>query len=795
MQVSTIAELDTHAVIGGGQAQAFGMSDSAEFFTVLSDTLYRDKKRAVAREVVCNAWDAHIMVGKTDVPVEITLNEKELIIKDFGPGIAKDKIGPVYCVYGASTKVKDDKQTGGFGLGCKAPFAYSDHFTVTSCIDGFRTLWAISRGGAATDGKPDFRPMVSVPSQETGITVSIPIKDEKDVEVFKTLLREICRNGGILARLNGVEIPRYDYTEARKNGFCVVSRAGINSFRESRGYVLYGTVLYPITTTDYELMSKVDSLDNLVENNGRVILIAAPNSIGVQPSREGLSYSELTTATLHRMLDNAIKRLKNIGPNIARKLYREEVRSSLKDRNNIALATPKRPNDKFEGLLSDPVVIAERAVREKLGHYLNHQAMSKIAYCEMQKKWPNERRFFRRARHSLRHNFRNDNLVRSRKLHLRLASKLGVLGKLLVFQREYSYARWSAKSIDEAGFREGHLQDRIIVAPTRKAVDALLRKDVAELAKTDRHNADEIACHWRVPALVLQNPSDKLLESIIDLADRFKIKVELLDFPKRKKAQKASAGYIGLNDLARNVRGYNWRATKMSVVQPKAYLMASGHQENLDIGRFSHDSEKSPLKRLNELFPDIAVIWTVKQHAKMKALKVPSLDEVLAKEIDRLSDSREVQYATMMHNCLFIADGRYSTPIANMIARFCKGSMKISQFFFPARFKSSNGADVQRMTDLLTIAEHIRSHGSQKKTSEAALSVTEKASEAFKHLTMPSSEIEKKFRYLKPLTMVNYYNNDTEADVLLDMIRFLARRAAKAQSASTSINNDMKEAA
>jgi hypothetical protein len=121
--------------------------------------------------------------------------------------------------------------------------------------------------------------------------------------------------------------------------------------------------------------------------------------------------------------------------------------------------------------------------------------------------------------------------------------------------------------------------------------------------------------------------------------------------------------------------------------------------------------------------------------------------------------------------------------------------MKISQFFFPARFKSSNGADVQRMTDLLTIAEHIRSHGSQKKTSEAALSVTEKASEAFKHLTMPSSEIEKKFRYLKPLTMVNYYNNDTEADVLLDMIRFLARRAAKAQSASTSINNDMKEAA
>lgn len=793
MQVSTIAELDTHAVIGGGQAQAFGMSDSAEFFTVLSDTLYRDKKRAVVREVICNAWDAHIMVSKTDVPVEITLNEKELVIKDFGPGIAKDKIGPVYCVYGASTKVKDGKQTGGFGLGCKAPFAYSDHFTVTSCIDGFRTLWAISRGGAATEGKPDFRPMVSVPTTETGITVSIPIKDVKDVASFDTLIREVCRNGGMLAKLNGKELPRYDYTEARKNGFCVLQRAGVNSFRESRAYVLYGTVLYPITTTDNELMTKVDAVDRLVENNGRIVLVAEPNTIGVQPSREGLSYSELTTTTLHKMLDETIRRLKNVGPDLARKLYRAHVKSSLKDRENITITLPTAHNKPFEGLLSDPVSIAERAVREKLGHYLSDGERTKIAYREMQKKWRDDRRFFRRARHNWRQSLNRERFDRSRKLHLRLASKLGVLDKLIVFSKEYGHTRWSGSPIDEFRNNNRQLQSRIVIAPTRKAVDELLRKEVAEIAKKSTYEAHEAAGEWMVPALVLNNPSEKLLEAIIDLGDRYKIQVELLDFPKRKKSQKVGDAFVGLTDLVHNQRRYSWRASKMSVTEPKTYVIASGTQEHLDLGFSRYDTDKESLRRIAELFPDTAVVWTVKQQAKMKAKKVPLLDDVVAAEIAKLSNSREVQYATLMQGGHFVTSTHYYRDVSGWISRMTTQSVRLAQFFFPSRVKLGDGT--QRMAELIGIAEKLssRGYGTNKKSAEARDKLLEQAKKTYAHLIVRAKELDQKFAYLKPITGMDY--SAANEDLILDMIRFLGRRAAKAATIATPINNDMKEAA
>ena len=58
MEVSQLQDYDTHVVIGGAKAHAFSVAQTAEFFTVLSDTLYRDKKRAVVREVLCNAWNA-----------------------------------------------------------------------------------------------------------------------------------------------------------------------------------------------------------------------------------------------------------------------------------------------------------------------------------------------------------------------------------------------------------------------------------------------------------------------------------------------------------------------------------------------------------------------------------------------------------------------------------------------------------------------------------------------------------------------------------------------------------------
>ena len=45
----------TDAVIGGGQTMYFGISNNAEFFQILSSSLYSDQILAVVREVLCNA--------------------------------------------------------------------------------------------------------------------------------------------------------------------------------------------------------------------------------------------------------------------------------------------------------------------------------------------------------------------------------------------------------------------------------------------------------------------------------------------------------------------------------------------------------------------------------------------------------------------------------------------------------------------------------------------------------------------------------------------------------------------
>jgi hypothetical protein len=170
MQVSHVDERVTHAVIGGRKTIDFDISNSAEFFHILSSTLYTDQRLAVIREVVCNAWDAHIASGRTNLPVEVILENNQITIRDFGNGIADEDMGHIYGTYGNSTKQNDGKQTGGFGLGCKAPFAYTDHFQVVSHHKGVKTIYALSKSSAVVGGKPGITPIVSMPTDDFGLS-------------------------------------------------------------------------------------------------------------------------------------------------------------------------------------------------------------------------------------------------------------------------------------------------------------------------------------------------------------------------------------------------------------------------------------------------------------------------------------------------------------------------------------------------------------------------------------------------------------------------------------------------
>lgn len=307
MQVTHTDDHVTHAVIGGKQTIDFGISNSAEFFNILSSTLYKNQKLAVIREVLCNAWDAHIVANRTNVPVEVTVANNQIIIKDFGLGIPDEDMGPIYGVYGASTKQNDGKQTGGFGLGCKAPFAYTDHFQVISCHKGTKTIYAISKSSASVNGKPGITPIVSIPTDDTGLTVTIQLRDPGDAGVFISYLKKTVLHGDIFCTLNDEVLPRIGMPMI-PGSFIFTS----NLEMTSRVYIRYGNVVYPIERNhEYlPLYEKAAKFAEVISDNSRgmfaVLFQAAPHSISVTPSRESLSMQEHTVKAITELLKNFV---------------------------------------------------------------------------------------------------------------------------------------------------------------------------------------------------------------------------------------------------------------------------------------------------------------------------------------------------------------------------------------------------------------------------------------------------------------------------------------------------------
>jgi len=124
----------------------FGISrkSQAHIMTILRDNIYTDKILAILREYASNAWDAHRMAGKGDLPIHVTLPDEDsptLIIRDFGPGMSPHEVFNIYTQYGESTKRDTDDAIGMMGVGSKAAFSYSDSFNVTSWNGGIRRIY------------------------------------------------------------------------------------------------------------------------------------------------------------------------------------------------------------------------------------------------------------------------------------------------------------------------------------------------------------------------------------------------------------------------------------------------------------------------------------------------------------------------------------------------------------------------------------------------------------------------------------------------------------------------------
>lgn len=294
------------------EIHTFGITDSAIFLHNLSDTLYQNKLLAAIREPICNAWDAHVDAGIPEVPIDIYFTEFDLVIKDYGKGIPSDIFHNVFGVYGYSTKNEDNTQTGGFGLGCKAPFAYSDTFSVTSSNNGTRTVYSISKT-SAIGGKPSITVMVQMPTTETGIEIRIPyIKEDKNKireYVEQTAMYsqqkinfrddEDSENVILPNVISDLDVEDFGYII----GDCSVGEKPLSELN-----ILYSNVLYPVETENLSEATKsaLSNLESSFQTDSthlnNLVFRADPGNVYVTPSRESLSYQEQTIDYIEGMV-------------------------------------------------------------------------------------------------------------------------------------------------------------------------------------------------------------------------------------------------------------------------------------------------------------------------------------------------------------------------------------------------------------------------------------------------------------------------------------------------------------
>lgn len=181
-------KLETNVV---GHTKNFGIGNAAKIIAILRDKMYEHKVRTLCQEYICNARDAMREVGKDnsfEVTVPTRLNPV-FKVRDFGPGITPDRMENIFTMYGSSTKEDTNDQTGGFGIGAKSAWSYTDSFTIVSVTDGVRRTY-VAHTGTDNNGRLD---LISADDTDdaTGTEIQVAVKSGDMEEFRKSIFRAI----------------------------------------------------------------------------------------------------------------------------------------------------------------------------------------------------------------------------------------------------------------------------------------------------------------------------------------------------------------------------------------------------------------------------------------------------------------------------------------------------------------------------------------------------------------------------------------------------------------------------
>jgi hypothetical protein len=279
--------------------------NSSKLFAMLSNMLYKDKERSVLTELSSNALDAHKMVGKENVPIEVTLPTslvQELRIRDFGPGLSEEQIYKFLTTYGESSKQNSNDFIGGFGIGSKSPAAVTDTWTIHSMHDGLHKQYLVF---VSAEGVPTLTKIMEKPTTETGLEVVVPTKKDRisawhDAACHAYMTYEVHPN----VKTPGFKIPVIEW---RLNTKWIATSATyyVQNFGSS---ALINNRLYSISTSKIEGLSDIHAA---LLNIGAVFKFNI-GELNLNLSREDLQYDTKTMNAIKARIKDAYDELQGL---------------------------------------------------------------------------------------------------------------------------------------------------------------------------------------------------------------------------------------------------------------------------------------------------------------------------------------------------------------------------------------------------------------------------------------------------------------------------------------------------
>lgn len=323
-----VAERPIERIATSNTESQFTIKATGKAFKILSSGLYKEKVLAIVRELSCNAYDAHIAAGTPYRPFDVHLPnamEPFFSVRDYGPSLGPDRIGPVYTTYFESTKTESNELIGGLGLGSKSPFCYVDSFTVIARHGGMRRTYTCFFDETDT---PSLLLMSEEESdEETGLEVKLPVRAFNFYE-FKAKAEQVYKHFETEPNVVGSAEYKLNKADVLING----RGYKLRDEHGRRSNAMMGVVAYPIDTGAVHGLTKEQ--ENFL-NRSALDIEFGIGDLDITAGREELGYDartqqaivKRTEEVMQDITDRVIKKMASCKTEFeARKLHGELAR-------------------------------------------------------------------------------------------------------------------------------------------------------------------------------------------------------------------------------------------------------------------------------------------------------------------------------------------------------------------------------------------------------------------------------------------------------------------------------------